>query len=202
MIAPRETADQGFGRLQQPHHHADRIPEKTAVARLMHERGGNRAVQPHDLAGLDFLLPRAGKQDAIDRLPCLGPDGADCPVQHRLLRRPRQRQPGEGSKRGGVFQMKRQFLIAQLAMLLEKRAAQDQLGRQAFSPGLLNAVSAQILRRQPDQLAMLVQPLRHRLQLAADLVIGEQIEYAGLDSAFLTHCRAPAVAVSPLESVA
>jgi len=27
-------------------------------------------------------------------------------------------------------------------------------------------------------------------------VIGEEIEYAGLDGAFLTHCRAPAVAVS------
>ena len=68
--------------------------------------------------------------------------------------------------------MKRQFFIAELAMLLEKRAAQDRLGRQAFSSGLLNAVSAQILRRQPDELAMLVQPLRHRFQLAADLVVG------------------------------
>jgi hypothetical protein len=85
--------------------------------------------------------------------------------------------------------MKRQLLVAQLAMLLEKRAAQDRLGRQAFSPGLPDAASAQILRRQPDELAMLVQPLRHRLQLAADLVLGKQIEYAGLDGAFLTHCR-------------
>ena len=202
MIAPLKTADQGVGRLQQPHHHADRIPEKTAVARLMHERGGDRAVEPHDFAGLDFLLPHAGEQNAIDRLPCLGPDGADGPLQHRLLRRPRQRQPSEGPERGGVFKMKRQLLIAQLAMLLEKGAAQDQLGRQAFSPGLFNAVSAQILLRQPDQLTMLVQPLRHRLQLAADLVIGEEIEYAGLDGAFLTHCRAPAVVVSLLESVA
>jgi hypothetical protein len=47
---------------------------------------------------------------------------------------------------------------------------------QAFSPGLLNPVAAQILRRQTDELAMLVQPLRHRLQLSADLVIGEEIE--------------------------
>ena len=72
--------------------------------------------------------------------------------------------------------MKRQLLIAQLAMLLEKRAAQDRLGRQAFSPGLLNAVSAEILGYQSDQLAALVQPLRHRLQLAADLVLGEEVE--------------------------
>jgi len=142
----------------------------------MHERGGDRAVEPHDPAGLDFLLTRAGEQDAIDRLPGLGPDGADCPVQHRLLRRPRQRQPREGSKRGRVLKMKRQLLIAQLAMLLEKRATQDREGRQAFSPGLLDAVSAQILPRQPDELAMLVQPLRHRPQLPADLVIGEEIE--------------------------
>jgi hypothetical protein len=121
-------------------------------------------------------VPRAGEQDAIDRFPRLGPDAADCPVQRRLLRRPRQRQPRKGAERGGVFQMKRQLLIAQLAMLLEKRAAQDRLGRQTLSPGLLGAVSAQILRRQSDQLAMLVQPLRHRLQLAADLVPSEEIE--------------------------
>jgi len=37
-------------------------------------------------------------------------------------------------------------------------------------------VPAQILLRQADELAMLVQPLRHRLQLAPDLVIGEEIE--------------------------
>jgi len=55
--------------------------------------------------------------------------------------------------------MKRQLLIAQLAMLLEKSAAQDRLGRQTLSTGLLNAVSAQIVRRQPDEIAMLVQPL-------------------------------------------
>ncbi len=36
---------------------------------------------------------------------------------------------------------------------------------------------------------MPVQPLRHRLQLVADLVCGENIEYAGLDGAFLAHCR-------------
>jgi len=142
----------------------------------MHERGGDRAVEPHDLAGLDFLLAGADEQDAIDRFPCFSPDGADCPVQRRLLRRPRQRQPGKGAKRGRVFQMKRQLLIAQLAMLLEKRAAQDRLSRQTLSPGLLDAVSAQILGRQPDQFAMLVQPLRHRFQLAADLVIGKEIE--------------------------
>jgi hypothetical protein len=72
--------------------------------------------------------------------------------------------------------MKSQFLIAQLPMLLEKRASQNRLGRQAFSPGLFDAMAAQILHRQPDEFAMLVQPLRHPLQLAADLVIGEEID--------------------------
>jgi hypothetical protein len=176
MVAPLETADQGVGPLQQPRRHAHRIPEKTAVARLMYERSGDRAVEPHDLAGLDLLPTRAGQQGAIDRLPGFSPDGADCPVQHRLLRRPRQRQPREGSKRGRVLEMKRQFLIAKLAMLFEKRAAQDRLGRQALSSGFLDAPAAKILGRQPDEFAMLVQPLGHRFQLAADLVIGEEIE--------------------------
>ena len=72
--------------------------------------------------------------------------------------------------------MKRQLLVAQLAMLLEKRAAQNRLGRQTFAPRLLNAVAAHILLRQTDELAMLVQPLRHRFQLAPDLVIGKEIE--------------------------
>jgi len=55
-------------------------------------------------------------------------------------------------------------------------AAQDRLRRQAFASDFLNAASAQILRRQPNELAVLVQPLRHRLQLATDLVFGEEIE--------------------------
>ena len=38
-------------------------------------------------------------------------------------------------------------------------------------------------------LAVLIQPLRHRFQLATNLVPGKKIEYAGLDGAFLTHCR-------------
>ena len=79
MIAPLETTDQGVSRLQQPHQHMDRIPEKTAVAGVMHESGGDGAVEPHDLAGFDFLLTRAGKQSSIDRLPGLGTNGADRP---------------------------------------------------------------------------------------------------------------------------
>jgi hypothetical protein len=61
-------------------------------------------------------------------------------------------------------------------MLLEKSAAQDRLRRQAFASDFLNAASAQILRRQTDEFAMLVQPPQHRLQLATDLVFGEEIE--------------------------
>ncbi len=60
---------------------------------------------------------------------------------------------------GWLILVKRQLLVAQLAMLLEKRAAQDQLSRQPLSPDLLSATPAQILRDQPDQLAMLVQQL-------------------------------------------
>jgi hypothetical protein len=96
--------------------------------------------------------------------------------QHRLLRGPRQRQPGEGPERGRVFQRKRQLLIARLAMLLEKPAAQDRFCRQTLPSGLLNPMSAQIVRHQPDEPAMLVQPLRHRLQFAADIVFGKEIE--------------------------
>ena len=59
--------------------------------------------------------------------------------------------------------MKRQFLIAELAMLFEKRAAQDRLGRQALWSGFPDAPAAKILGRQPDEFAMLVQPLGHRL---------------------------------------
>jgi Serine aminopeptidase, S33 len=40
-----------------------------------------------------------------------------------------------------VLEPKRQLLMAQLAMLFEKPAAQDRLGRQTLSPGLLDAVS-------------------------------------------------------------
>jgi hypothetical protein len=50
----------------------------------------------------------------------------------------------------------------------------DSAGRPWSS--LLNAAPAQILPHPCEELAMLVQPSRHRLQLAADLVFGEEIE--------------------------
>jgi hypothetical protein len=61
-----------------------------------------RLIQTHDLAGLDFLLTRAGHQDAIDCLPCLGPDGEDgsgaAPTSLASTAGTR-----EGPKRGRVF---------------------------------------------------------------------------------------------------
>ena len=85
--------------------------------------------------------------------------------------------------------MERQLLIAQLAVLLEHGAAQHRLRRQPLAPGRLDPLLAQINPDQAGELAVVVEPCGHRLQLAADLVPGEQIEYAGLDRAFLAHCR-------------
>src|SRR5579859_6109516 len=124
MITPCEVAaDQGISLLQQPYHDTNRIPKKAAVARIMHERSRDCAVETDDLAEFDLLLPRTRKNGAIDRFPGLSPDGADRVVQHRLFRRPRQWQPCEGTERGGIFEMKRQLLIAQLTVLLEQPAA-------------------------------------------------------------------------------
>lgn len=98
--------------------------------------------------------------------------------------------------------MKGQLLVAQLPVLLQQRATQHRLGRQTAAPGLFHLLPAQIGGHQAQQLAMLVQPLRHRLRLTADLVLGESIEYAGLDDALLAHCRAPAVAGFASDSMA
>ena len=98
--------------------------------------------------------------------------------------------------------MECQLLVAQLPVLLEQGTAQHRFGRQALPSGRLDPMPAKVCRHQAEQVAMLVEPLRHRFQLAADLVRGENIEYAGLDSAFLAHCRAPAVTGFSLESVA
>ena len=72
--------------------------------------------------------------------------------------------------------MERQLLVAQLAVLLEHGAAQHRLRRQALAPGLLDAVPAQVRRDQAEQLAMIIEPRRHRLELTADLVSGKKIE--------------------------
>ena len=72
--------------------------------------------------------------------------------------------------------MERQFLVAQLAVLLEKRTTQHRLGRQALPSGGLDPAATHIVRDQAEQITMLVEPLRYRLQLAADLVPGETIE--------------------------
>ena len=71
MIAPCQAgaADQGIGSLQQAHHHPHGIPQQAAVARLVHERRGHRAVQPHDRAVFELRLPGARQQRPIDLLP-------------------------------------------------------------------------------------------------------------------------------------
>ncbi len=94
-----------------------------------------------------LVAPGAGKQRPIDRLPCLGPDRADRLVQDRLLRGPANRHPGEGAERRGVLKMERQLVVAQLPMLLQERAAQHRLHRQAAPTRLLDAVTAQVLPR-------------------------------------------------------
>jgi hypothetical protein len=92
--------------------------------------------------------------------------------------------------------MKGQLLITQLAMLLEQGAAQHGFRRQALPAGLPETMPAQVACHQPEQIAMLIQPLRHRLQFTTDLVFGEKIEYACLDGAFLAHCRLRRLRVS------
>jgi hypothetical protein len=86
--------------------------------------------------------------------------------------------------------------------LLEQGTAQHRFGRQALPSGCLDAMLADVCGHQAEQIAMLIEPSRHRFQFAADLVLGVTIEYAGLDGAFLAHCRAPAVAGFSLKSVA
>ncbi|ANT54906.1 hypothetical protein MEA186_02834 [Mesorhizobium amorphae CCNWGS0123] len=61
------------------------------------------------------------------------------------------------------------LLITQLAVLLEQRASQHRFPRQALAAGPLDPMPAQVPRYQVQQIAMLVQPLRHRAELTADL---------------------------------
>jgi hypothetical protein len=94
-----------------------------------------------------------------------------------------------GAERGRILKMESQLLVTQLALLLEQRTAQHAFRRQSSPPGLAHPLPPQIGRHQADQPGLTIQPLRHCLQLAADLVLREHLEYSGLDGAFLTHCR-------------
>jgi hypothetical protein len=85
--------------------------------------------------------------------------------------------------------MEGQLFVTQLALLLQQRAAQHAFRRQSPPPGLAHLLPPQIARNQTDQPALAIQPLRHRLQLAADVVLRKNLEYSGLDGAFRTHCR-------------
>src|SRR6184192_2111290 len=76
---------------QEPCHDAHGIPQQRAVARLVHQRRSDCAVDPHRRATFQPVLFGAGQHRPIDRLPGLGADRTDRLVQHRLLRRPRQR---------------------------------------------------------------------------------------------------------------
>jgi hypothetical protein len=82
VIAPRQPrpAGQAVCLPQQPHHHPHRVPQQAAVARLVDQRGGDRAVDPHHPAALELGLAGAGQQRLIDLLPGRGVDRADGPV--------------------------------------------------------------------------------------------------------------------------
>jgi hypothetical protein len=69
-----------------------------------------------------------------------------------------------------------EFLVAQLAVLLEQRTAQSCLGRQALPSSLFDGTLAEVARHQADQAAVRVEPRGHRLELAPDLVFCETIE--------------------------
>jgi hypothetical protein len=84
--------------------------------------------------------------------------------------------------------MKRQLFVTQLPMLFEQGTAQHRLRRKAVPSRVLEAMFAKIGNHQTQHITMLIQPLRHRLQFAADLVFSKNIEYCALDGAFLTHC--------------
>jgi len=72
--------------------------------------------------------------------------------------------------------MKRQLFVTQLPMLFEQGTAQHRLRRKTVPSRVLEAMSAKIGNHQTQHITMLIQPLRHRLQFAADLVRGENIE--------------------------
>src|SRR3984893_10480604 len=94
-----------------------------------------------------------------------------------------QGQAGKGAERGRTLKMGSQLLVPQLPLLLEQRTAQHTLRRHSSPPALAHPLAAQIARHQTYQPALAIQPLRDRLQLAADLVPRKHFEYSGLDGA-------------------
>jgi len=72
--------------------------------------------------------------------------------------------------------VKRQLFVAQLPLLLEQRTAQNRLRRQSSASRLAQPAAAQITGHQAHQQALLIQPLRDGLQLAADLVTRKDLE--------------------------
>jgi hypothetical protein len=60
--------------------------------------------------------------------------------------------------------------------LLEQRTAQHRLGRQASASSLAQSVATQIAGHQAHQHTLPIPPLRDRLQLAANLVPGKDLE--------------------------
>ena len=89
--------------------------------------------------------------------------------------------------------MKRQFLVTQLAgiaLSYRKQRNTDSASSSPSRPVGLMARAAQLGRpTKAITSAMRVQPRAHGLKLATNLVLGEQIEYTGLDDAVLAHCR-------------
>jgi hypothetical protein len=132
-------------------------------------------------------LFRITQQAAIDRLPGRIRYRTNIRLQRRFPGREIHRQTGKALKRCRVQQMKRQFFVTQLSVLLEQRTTQHRFCGHPPSPGGLYRCQSQIFGHPFQHLDVGIQPRGHARQFAPDVVLGKLIEYTDLGRAFGTH---------------
>ena len=105
---------------------------------------GHRAIEPYHATGFNPVRGGGLEQMTVDGFPRLRSDGADRLVQGRLLGKLVYRQSGKGAEGHRVRQIKGQFLIAELPILLQHGTPQNALGGKPSATGRPNLATTQI----------------------------------------------------------
>ena len=173
--------------------------EKRGICGIMDVTFYPRRIQTHLLTFLQSLPLGIAHDPLINLHPGFFPKGFNVFLKSRSTRILPHLQPGEGSKRLGVLQMKSQFLVRQISILLQYGTPQNLFRGHAGSAYLVLFKTDEILINSVKNLGSFIQNLRHHLQLFPDIILKRSMKNVHLSFSFLTHC--PTLQVYSLNNI-
>lgn len=140
-------------------HDPNTVKEQGGVGRGMDVRLNGGGVDAYLLARFDLRPGGIAEDELMQTLPSRLGQALDAVLKNRLAGVNAHLQPSKSAKGGRIFQMKRQFLIGDLTILLENGATQHLIGIQPEAAGILSPPLQQVAVNGIENLRSLIQDL-------------------------------------------